>query len=234
MDEEMIHRQIGTPIIYFKDRYPYDAKSWLLKNRIIKYSQLVTSETADALQDLLLVLDSLEEGNKKHEEIKLYINSPGGSVISGLGIYDTMQHIKSDVSTICVGLAASMGSLLLHAGTAGKRYALPHSTIMVHQLATGMEGKLRDINVSTEHAKNLEEKLLDIYVKHVPKNSEGYVTCWGGDPHAEKVNEVKPEKMSSEDAKEWLKKWAAQSDRYLNAEQAKAMGFIDEIIKPIE
>ncbi|MBU2589164.1 MAG: ATP-dependent Clp protease proteolytic subunit [Nanoarchaeota archaeon] len=226
--DEMIYRQITSPIIFVKDKIPYDAKSMLLKDRIIKFSGIVTMQSADYIQDLLLALDSLEEEKK---DITLYINSPGGEVISGLGIYDTMQHIKSDVSTLCVGFAASMGSLLLHAGAPGRRYSLPHSTIMIHQVASGTLGKLRDIEISVEHVKNLEEKLLDIYVRHVPKDEEGYVVSWGGNPHSKSVKDVKPEKMSQEEAKEWLRKWAGQCDRYLNPEQAKEMGFIDGILE---
>ncbi len=232
-ENEMIHRQITTPVIYHEGKFPYDAKSWLLKNRIIKFSQEITQQSGDHLQDLLLVLDSLKkEGSNHSEDITMYINSPGGSVWAGLSIYDTMQHISSDISTVCVGQAASMGSILLHAGTEGKRYALPNSCVMIHQIAAGSTGKKRDMDVNHNMVEKLEEKLLDIYVKHVPKDSEGYVRSWGGDPHAKKVEAVKPEKMNPGEAKEWLRAWGAQCDRFLDPEQAKDMGFIDGVIYP--
>ncbi|MAG11489.1 MAG: ATP-dependent Clp protease proteolytic subunit, partial [Parcubacteria group bacterium] len=124
----------------------YDIYSRLLKDRIVFLGTGVDDVVANAIIAQLLFLESQD----KTKEIKLYINSPGGSVTAGLAIYDTMQYIKPDVSTICIGMAASMGAVLLAAGAAGKRYALPNSEVMIHQVLGGMEGQASDIKIRAE------------------------------------------------------------------------------------
>ena len=125
----------------------YDIFSRLLNDRIIMLSDEVNDATASLVVAQLLYL----EGQDPDKDIHLYINSPGGSISAGMAIYDTMQFIKCDVSTICVGLAASMGSFLLAAGTKGKRLALPHSEIMIHQPLGGAKGQATDIKIQAEH-----------------------------------------------------------------------------------
>jgi ATP-dependent Clp protease protease subunit len=128
----------------------------LYRERIIFLGQEVDDEIANRIVAVMLYLDSEEPG----KDIRLYINSPGGSVTAGLAIYDTMQHIKSDVSTICVGLAASMGSFLLMAGTPGKRYALPHSRIMMHQPSMGgTRGQASDIEIEAKEILRIKDML---------------------------------------------------------------------------
>ena len=125
----------------------YDIFSMLLKERIIMLSDQVTDVTASLIVAQLLYLESVDPD----KDIQLYINSPGGSVSAGLAIYDTMQYIKCDVSTICMGMAASMGSFLLTAGAKGKRYALPNSEIMIHQPLGGAQGQATDIKIAADH-----------------------------------------------------------------------------------
>ncbi len=133
----------------------YDIFSRLLNDRIVMLADEVNNVTANLVIAQLLYL----EGQDPEKDINLYINSPGGSVTDGLAIYDTMQYIKCDVSTICVGLAASMGSFLLAAGTRGKRLALPNSEIMIHQPSGGAKGQASDIIISAEHIKRTRERL---------------------------------------------------------------------------
>jgi len=133
----------------------YDIYSRLLKERIIFLSDEVNDATASLVIAQLLFLES-EDATK---DIHLYINSPGGSVTAGLGIYDTMKYIKCDVSTICVGMAASMGSFLLAGGTKGKRYALPNSEIMIHQPLGGARGQATDVKIHADHLVRTREKL---------------------------------------------------------------------------
>lgn len=140
----------------------YDIYSRLLKDRIIFIGSPIDDMVANLVIAQLLFLES-EDPDK---DISLYINSPGGSVDSGLGIYDTMQYIKSDVSTICVGMAASMAAVLLAAGTKGKRFALPHSRIMVHQPAGGTQGQAVDIEIHAKEILRLRESLNQILSKH--------------------------------------------------------------------
>ena len=125
----------------------YDIFSRLLNDRIIMLSDEINDTTASLVVAQLLYL----EGQDPDKDIHLYINSPGGSISAGMAIYDTMQYIKCDVSTICVGLAASMGSFLLAAGTKGKRYALPNSEIMIHQPLGGAKGQASDIKIQADH-----------------------------------------------------------------------------------
>lgn len=140
----------------------YDIYSRLLKDRIIFLGEAIDNHMANIIIAQFLFLDAED----KDKEIKLYINSPGGSVSAGLAIYDTMQYIKSDVSTICVGLAASMASVLLAAGTPGKRFALPNSEVMIHQVMGGAEGQASDIKIRAEHILKIKEKMNKILAKH--------------------------------------------------------------------
>jgi ATP-dependent Clp protease protease subunit len=133
----------------------YDIYSRLLKDRIILLSDEVNDVTASLVVAQMLFLDA-EDPDK---DIQLYINSPGGSITSGFAIYDTMKHVRSDVSTICVGMAASMGAFLLSAGTKGKRFALPNSEIMIHQPLGGVRGQATDIKIHTEWLIKIKDKL---------------------------------------------------------------------------
>lgn len=143
----------------------YDIYSRLLKDRIIFLGSPIDDAVANTVIAQLLFLDS-EDGKT---DIKLYINSPGGSVSAGLAIYDTMQHVKSDVSTICVGMAASMGAVILASGAKGKRLALPNSEIMIHQVMGGAEGQATDIKIRAEHILKIKSKLDKILTKHSSK-----------------------------------------------------------------
>ncbi len=136
----------------------YDIFSRLLIYRIIMLNEEVNSTTASLVVPQLLYL----EGQDPNKDISLYINSPGGSVTDGLAIYDTMQYIKCDVSTICMGMAASMGAFLLSAGTKGKRFALPNSDIMIHQPSGGAKGQATDIEIHTKHILHTKKKLNEI------------------------------------------------------------------------
>jgi ATP-dependent Clp protease protease subunit len=144
----------------------YDIYSRLLKERIVFLTGPVNDGVASLICAQLLFLES-ENPNK---DIAFYINSPGGLVTAGLAIYDTMQYIRPDVSTVCVGQAASMGSLLLAAGAAGKRYALPNSRIMVHQPSGGAQGQATDIEIQAREILSLRARLNSIYVKHTQQS----------------------------------------------------------------
>ena len=146
----------------------YDIYSRLLKERIIFLTGPVTDEVASVLIAQLLFLES--ESPKK--DIFMYINSPGGIVTSGLGVYDTMQYIKPKVSTLCVGQAASMGSLLLAAGATGMRFALPNSRIMLHQPSGGFSGQATDIEIHAKEILEIKERLNKIYEKHTKQKVE--------------------------------------------------------------
>ncbi len=139
----------------------YDIYSRLLKDRIIFLGEPITDHTANIIIAQFLFLDAESKG----KDIKFYINTPGGSVTAGMAIYDTMQYIKSDVSTICVGLAASMGAVLLAAGAKGKRFVLPNSEILIHQVMGGFEGQASDIKIHSEHILKIREKLNKILAK---------------------------------------------------------------------
>jgi ATP-dependent Clp protease protease subunit len=143
----------------------FDIYSRLLKERIIFLSGQVHDQVSTLICAQLLFLES--ENPKK--DIYLYINSPGGVVTSGLAMYDTMQYIKPDVATVCIGQACSMGSLLLAAGAAGKRYSLPNSRIMVHQPSGGAQGQATDIEIHAKEILSLRKRLNEIYVKHTGK-----------------------------------------------------------------
>ena len=151
-----------------KGERAYDIYSRLLKERIIFLVGPINDNVASLVTAQLLFLES--EDPKK--EIYLYINSPGGLVTAGLGIYDTMQYIKPDVSTLCIGQAASMGSFLLTAGTKGKRFSLPNSRIMVHQPSAGFQGQATDIEIHANEVLSLKKRLNEIYSKHTGKSSD--------------------------------------------------------------
>tara|TARA_B100000787_G_scaffold151689_1_gene124837 strand:+ start:300 stop:911 length:612 start_codon:yes stop_codon:yes gene_type:complete len=151
-----------------KGERAYDIYSRLLKERIIFLVGPINDNVASLVTAQLLFLES--EDPKK--EINLYINSPGGLVTAGLGIYDTMQYIKADVSTLCIGQAASMGSFLLAAGKKGKRFSLPNSRIMVHQPSAGFQGQATDIEIHANEVLALKKRLNEIYSKHTSKSVE--------------------------------------------------------------
>jgi len=166
----------------------YDIFSRLLKERIIFVSGPVHDEMATIIVAQLLFLES----ENPSKEISMYINSPGGVVTSGLSIYDTMQYIKPKVSTVVVGQAASMGSLLLTAGEPGMRYSLPNSRVMVHQPSGGYQGQATDIMIHAQETQKLKDRLNQIYVKHTGQKMKAVVDALERDNF-----------MSAEDAKEW-------------------------------
>lgn len=174
----------------------YDIYSRLLKERIIFLGDTIDDDTANTVIAQLLFLESED----KDKEIKLYVNSPGGSVTAGLAIYDTMQYIKPDVATICVGLAASMGAILLSAGKKGKRFCLPNAEVMIHQVMGGAEGQATDIKIRAEHILKLKSKLNDIMAYHTGQSLE---------------------KIDKD----------TDRDYFMSAEEAKAYGIVDKIIK---
>ncbi|MGI6700929.1 MAG: ATP-dependent Clp endopeptidase proteolytic subunit ClpP [Christensenellales bacterium] len=140
----------------------YDLYSRLLEDRII----FINGEIGDGIANVVVAQLLYLEGKDADKDINIYINSPGGSVSSGLAIYDTMQYIKCDVSTICIGLAASMGAFLLAAGTKGKRYSLPNSNIMIHQVLGGAQGQATDVLIHAEQLLKTKRKLNKILAKH--------------------------------------------------------------------
>ena len=157
------------PTVIEKSNYgerAYDIYSRLLKERIIFLGDAIDENVANIIIAQLLFLDSED----KQKDIKLYINSPGGSVTDGLAIYDTMQYIKPDVATICVGMAASLGALLLSAGAKGKRMSLPNSQIMIHQVMGGAEGQATDIKIKAEQILKIKDRLNLIMAKHTGQN----------------------------------------------------------------
>ena len=174
----------------------YDIYSRLLKERIIFLTGPVNDSVASLITAQLLFLES--ENPKK--EISFYINSPGGLVTSGLGIYDTIQYIKPPVSTLCIGQASSMGSFLLAAGEKGKRFSLPNSRIMVHQPSAGYQGQATDIEIHAKEILSLKERLNKIYSKHTKKSE----------------SEIKK---------------ALERDNFMNPNEAKDFGLIDEVVE---
>lgn len=174
----------------------YDIYSRLLKERIIFLGGLINDAVANTIIAQLLFLE--HQDNKK--DIKLYLNTPGGSVTAGLAIYDTIQHIKAPVATICVGIAASMGAVLLAAGSKGKRFALPNSEIMLHQVMGGVEGQAVEIEITAKHIILVKDKINKILAKHT------------GQP----LSNIEKD---------------TDRDFYLNPEEAKKYGLIDDIIK---
>lgn len=188
------------PTVIEKTNYgerAYDIYSRLLKDRIIFLGSAIDDGVANAVIAQLLFLESQD----KDKDIKLYINSPGGSVTAGLAIYDTMQHIAPDVSTICVGMAASMGAVLLSAGKAGKRFALPNSEIMIHQvLGSGISGQATDIKIHADRIIQMKDSLNNILAEH------------SGQPF----------KKVAEDT---------ERDRFMSAFEAQKYGLVDKVIK---
>ena len=148
-----------------KGERAYDIYSRLLKERIIFLTGQINDNVASLVTAQLLFLEA--EDPKK--EIYLYINSPGGLVTAGLGIYDTMQYVKPDISTLCIGQAASMGSFLLAAGTKGKRFSLPNARVMVHQPSAGFQGQVTDIEIHANEVSSLKKRLNEIYSRHTGK-----------------------------------------------------------------
>ncbi len=180
--------QYMVPIVIEKTTYgerSYDIYSRLLKDRIIFLGTPIDDGVANAIIAQLLFLESQD----KTRDIKLYINSPGGSVTSGLAIYDTMQYIAPDVSTICVGMAASMAAVLLAAGAPGKRLALPNSEVMIHQVLGGVEGQATDIKIHADRILLMKDSLNSILAKHT------------GQPLAKVTEDTERDKfMSAKDA----------------------------------
>lgn len=187
------------PTVIEKSQYgerAYDIYSRLLKDRIIFIGGPITDQIANSVIAQLLFLE--HEDPKK--DIKIYINSPGGMVTAGLAIYDTMQYIKPDVSTICVGLAASMGAVLLSAGKKGKRFILPNSEVLLHQVMGEAGGQAVEIEITARQILKIKDRLNQILVKHTGQS---------------------------------LSRIEKDTDRdfYLNADEAKEYGIVDEIIK---
>lgn len=174
----------------------YDIFSRLLKERII----FVSGPVHDGMSTLIVAQLLFLEAENPSKDIAMYINSPGGVVTSGLSIYDTMQYIRPKVSTLCVGQAASMGSLLLAAGAPGMRFSLPNSRIMVHQPSGGYQGQATDIMIHAEETLKLKRRLNEIYVEHTGQDLET----------VEK---------------------ALERDNFMNPEEAKTWGLIDEIVQ---
>lgn len=182
-----------------KGERSYDIYSRLLKDRIIILGTQVNDDVANSIvaQFLFLEMDNPEK------DIHLYINSPGGSVSAGLAIYDVMQFVKCDVATYCMGMAASMGSLLMTAGAKGKRYALPHTRIMIHQpliAGGGLSGQVTDIEIQTKELIKTKEKLIKIYERHT---GQLYDTLYK----------------------------AMERDNFLSAEESKEFGLIDHVVE---
>ena len=176
----------------------YDIYSRLLEDRIIFLADQVTDQTASLIVAQMLYL----EAKDPDKDIQFYIDSPGGSISAGMAIYDTMQYIKCDVSTICIGMAASMGSFLLMAGAKGKRYSLPHSEVMIHQplISGGLGGQATDIKIHADHIIKIRERMNRIYAERT------------GQPY---------EKICAD----------TERDNYLTAQEAKEYGLIDEVIE---
>ncbi len=174
----------------------FDIYSRLLKERIIFLADEVNDVTAGLVVAQLLFLESEDPG----KDISLYINSPGGSISAGMAIYDTMQYIKCDVSTICVGMAASMGAFLLAGGTKGKRYALPNSEILIHQPLGGAQGQATEIEIAAKHILKIRENLNRMLSEFTGQDIE-------------------------------VIRKDTDRDNWMDAEEAKAYGIVDEIIK---
>ena len=197
--EEEYYNQFLIPTVVEKTHYgerAYDIYSRLLKERIIFLGGPIMDPVANAIIAQLLFLESEDE----KKDIKIYINSPGGSVTAGMAIYDAMQYVKPDVSAVCVGVAASMAAVLLASGAKGKRFMLPNSEILLHQVMGGAEGQAIDIEISARHIVKIKDSLNKILAKHT------------GRP----LDQVEKD---------------TDRDFWMNAEEAKKYGLIDEIIK---
>lgn len=170
MDKERVNDMGLVPVVVEKDingERSYDIFSRLLKERIIMLSGEINDTLSNSIIAQLLYLDSIN-----HDDISLYINSPGGVITAGMAIYDTIQFIKSDVTTICVGMAASMASFLLASGTKGKRYCLPNSEVMIHQPLGGAQGQATEIKIAAEHILRLKERLNRLLAEKTGKDLE--------------------------------------------------------------
>lgn len=181
-----------------KGERSYDIYSRLLKDRLIILGSVVTDDVANSLIAQMFFL----EMENPEKDIQLYINSPGGSVSAGLAIYDIMQFVKCDVATYCMGMAASMGSLLLAAGAKGKRYVLPHSRIMIHQPligGSGISGQASDIEIHAKEMIATKNKLTDIYVQHTGRSFEELTK-------------------------------AMDRDNFMDAEKAREFGIVDHVV----
>jgi ATP-dependent Clp protease, protease subunit len=176
----------------------YDIYSRLLKDRIIMIGTPINDDVANITIAQMLFL----EADNPDKDIQLYINSPGGSVTAGLGIYDIMQFVKCDVATTCIGMAASMGSLLLAAGAKGKRFVLPHARVMIHQphIMGGLSGQASDIEIHAREMINTKKRLTEIYANHTGKDFE----------------------MLSN---------SMDRDYFLSAEESKEFGLVDHVVK---
>src|SRR3989339_2211148 len=171
MEEKNINAQILIPTVIEKTSFgerSYDIYSRLLKDRIIFLGTEINDVVANSIIAQLLFLENQEP----EKDIKIYINSPGGSVTAGMAIYDTMQYIKPNVSTICIGMAASMASVLLSSGEKGKRFCLPNSEVMIHQVMGGTEGQASDIKIHAERILRLKEKLNSLLAKHTGQDMQ--------------------------------------------------------------
>ena len=196
---EKISNQILIPTVIEKTNYgerAYDIYSRLLKDRIIFIGNIIEDNMANAVIAQLLFLES----QNPKEDIKIYINSPGGSVTSAMAIYDTMQYVRPDIQTICVGLAASAASLLLSAGKKGKRMILPNGEVMIHQVMGGAQGQATDIDIHARHILKTKDNLNKILAKHT----------------GQKVAKVEKD---------------SERDNFMTAEEAKAYGIVDKIIR---
>lgn len=172
----------------------FDIFSRLLRERII----FLTGEVEDHMSSLICAQLLYLESENPDREIAMYINSPGGSVTAGLAMYDTMQYVRSQVATVCIGIAASMGSILLTAGEAGKRYALPNAEVMIHQPLGGFRGQSADIQIHAKNIQKMHDRLVKIYERHTGKDAETITK-------------------------------ALDRDNFMDAEQAKEWGLIDQI-----
>ena len=182
-----------------KGERSYDIYSRLLKDRIILLGTPINSAVANNVIAQMLFL----EADNPDKDIQIYINSPGGSVTDGLGIYDIMQFVKCDVATTCIGMAASMGSLLLQAGTPGKRYCLPHARVMIHQPLIGghgLQGQASDIEIHARELIKTKEELTNIYVQHTGQSYE-------------------------------VLDKAMDRDNFMNAQTAKEFGLVDHVVE---
>ncbi len=176
----------------------YDIYSRLLKERIIFLGTVIDDQIANLVIAQLLFLES----DDPEKDVHLYLNSPGGSIDAGLGIYDTMQYIKPQVETICVGMAASMGAVLLAGGAPGKRLALPHSRIMIHEAAAGnIGGKVSDVEIYTKELRKAQETVSQILARHTGKSFETVMKD-------------------------------TEQDKFMSCDEAKEYGLIDEILTP--
>ncbi len=217
----------GGGVYMYDNSSKFSPKSLLFRDRTIILSGQIDDDNAESAMEQLLALDSIAKDEGK--DITMYINSPGGSIISGLVIYDTMQHIKSEVSTVVTGLAASMASVISVAGIRGKRYMLPNSTMMLHEASSGISGRLSHMEVAKNYSDSLLDRIIDIYIMHLNRDKDGLFSQFGGETNMVKLDEMAPTKMDDKELKVWLKKWL-EKDRYMTAEQALKFGIIDGIV----